>query len=292
MSGTAPVKVELPDAHFGEVAEVLPDWRDQPDEGADDDEELPQTSPDVIAMLGFDPLDDSEDVIGDSWLSSKHPRGHLGNAGQFAKKGASAAHAAFHGAMKHAKGVVHRFGHEDYQALNAHFKHVKPAHRSAVSHHLRTMAKTVPQMLKSHAKEEREHMLHAVKALRSLTKGQKPTPEQFRGLRSVGLRALMTSASMALGDPTGTLGHLAAHFSQEIVQHVVIEHALKLFTGAGMAAIKGAVSSPQKDSDEESDEALAERFLLAVAQAVDDLDEKQARQLLQEFEQEEEDNAS
>ena len=47
---------EIPQVHFGTV-NVLPlDWRSLPeDETLDDDSELPQTSPEVIGILGFDP---------------------------------------------------------------------------------------------------------------------------------------------------------------------------------------------------------------------------------------------
>lgn len=53
----------LPDVHFGPVGQPLPDWRKartEIDEGQtddDDDELLPETPPDVVAMLGFDPLE-------------------------------------------------------------------------------------------------------------------------------------------------------------------------------------------------------------------------------------------
>jgi hypothetical protein len=43
----------FPDAHFGAVDAPLPDWRKIDD--PDPDDELIETPPDVIAMLGFDP---------------------------------------------------------------------------------------------------------------------------------------------------------------------------------------------------------------------------------------------
>lgn len=44
------------DVHFGEAGNPLPDWREASIEDVDpDDEELEDTPPDVIAMLGFDP---------------------------------------------------------------------------------------------------------------------------------------------------------------------------------------------------------------------------------------------
>lgn len=43
----------FPYAHFGSVDAPLPDWRKIDD--PDPDDELIETPPDVIAMLGFDP---------------------------------------------------------------------------------------------------------------------------------------------------------------------------------------------------------------------------------------------
>ena len=47
------------DVHFGEISGAEVDWRSQEDEEDDDpdDEELEETPPDVVAVLGFDPLE-------------------------------------------------------------------------------------------------------------------------------------------------------------------------------------------------------------------------------------------
>jgi hypothetical protein len=53
-------KPKLPDVHFGKVEAKPIDWRDIKEldrEAPDDDAELPETPPDVTAMLGFDPKD-------------------------------------------------------------------------------------------------------------------------------------------------------------------------------------------------------------------------------------------
>lgn len=51
----------LPEVHFGEVTNTPVDWRKAAQAGEvanlDDDVELAETPPDVIAMLGFDPLE-------------------------------------------------------------------------------------------------------------------------------------------------------------------------------------------------------------------------------------------
>ena len=47
--------------HFGPLGQALPKWRDDVDDFEDDDpddEELAETPEDVIAILGFDPLED------------------------------------------------------------------------------------------------------------------------------------------------------------------------------------------------------------------------------------------
>ena len=52
----------LPDVHFGEIGKPLPKVVPQADdENLDDDEQLAETPADVIAILGFDPLDEIED---------------------------------------------------------------------------------------------------------------------------------------------------------------------------------------------------------------------------------------
>jgi hypothetical protein len=51
-------EIKLPMAHFGAVGTPLPDPRIDPDGDFDpDDEELPESPPDVVMMLGFDPKD-------------------------------------------------------------------------------------------------------------------------------------------------------------------------------------------------------------------------------------------
>lgn len=51
---------ELPEIYFGRADSKLPNWRKELDDelDIDDDEELHPTPADVVAMLGFDPLDE------------------------------------------------------------------------------------------------------------------------------------------------------------------------------------------------------------------------------------------
>ena len=46
---------DLPNVKYGTVDAAKIDWRNQPDPIDPDDDELDETPPDVIAMLGFDP---------------------------------------------------------------------------------------------------------------------------------------------------------------------------------------------------------------------------------------------
>lgn len=51
----------LPELHFGYVTQKPIDWRKHKDESKDDDALLPKTPPDVIGMLGFDPLKEPQE---------------------------------------------------------------------------------------------------------------------------------------------------------------------------------------------------------------------------------------
>ena len=52
--------MSLPDVHFGDTVDKPLDWRAEEfdDDTSDDDEELPETPADVVALLGFDPLEE------------------------------------------------------------------------------------------------------------------------------------------------------------------------------------------------------------------------------------------
>jgi hypothetical protein len=70
-------KTLLPDTHFGPVTDRPLDWRKlPPDNTPDDDELLPVTPRDTAAILGFDPMDFSNDGhITDSRLQrTRHAR--------------------------------------------------------------------------------------------------------------------------------------------------------------------------------------------------------------------------
>lgn len=50
---------KLPDIHFGEVSETIPD--ELPEIDDKDDDELEEVSQDFIDILGFDPLENDND---------------------------------------------------------------------------------------------------------------------------------------------------------------------------------------------------------------------------------------
>jgi hypothetical protein len=87
----------LPIIRWGSADAPLPDWREEPDadDDADDDVELAETPADVIAQLGFDPLDidwDADDAPPAQdeakFDEDKHPRR---DDGKFGKGGGGAA---------------------------------------------------------------------------------------------------------------------------------------------------------------------------------------------------------
>jgi hypothetical protein len=50
-------KPPLPEMHFGKADAKPLDWRKFKDDSPDDDEELAETPPSMVAILGFDPLE-------------------------------------------------------------------------------------------------------------------------------------------------------------------------------------------------------------------------------------------
>jgi hypothetical protein len=292
----------------------------------------------------------------DAWEESKHPRGQPENKGEFAKGGGgggsgggkresfgksyvragetgenTAAGVKAEGG-KQAKEAVNKIagkafktikgalGAEDYEIVHEHFKAAKskPKERAKIGGYLRQMAKAGKNLAKAHLKEEAHHAKHAVGALRALATGNKPTKQQAMGLFSYGARALMITGSMALGDPTGHSGALAATFAEDAVHHVLLEHAVKLFVGGGFGMIKGAVAKPERDADpgwrpdqsddepkdgdppdgDESDDpeemsdedaALLQKFLECLADTVEDMTEEDAVRVLAQGETPDED---
>ncbi len=135
-----------------------------------------------------------------------------------------AAHAAVHGAQ-HALG---KFSEEDYEALKEHFKPRSKTRETHAKYILR-VASVLPHLLKLHFKEEWHKFKHAVGALKALSTGNRPTPDQWRGLRQTAITIALTGAVFMLsGHPTG--GAAAAHAVEHVAEHAaehVVEHAVE-----------------------------------------------------------------
>ena len=95
-------KHQLPDVRIGKLHAAAYDWRTGPeDDGAVDDERLPETPPDVVAMLGFDPLEIDDGGDGAGKIAKTDPyhdaRGRFatGGEGGGGKDGAAGARSTF-----------------------------------------------------------------------------------------------------------------------------------------------------------------------------------------------------
>lgn len=72
----------LGEVHFGTVESETGEAPAVEDEGPDDDEELDETPADVVALLGFDPLEElSRGETADEWNEADHPRAPDGKFG-------------------------------------------------------------------------------------------------------------------------------------------------------------------------------------------------------------------
>lgn len=189
---------------------------------------------------------------GDAFEESKHPRGQPGNKGEFAKgRGGgklSRAKAAVETAAKRTELAAKNFSKEDYTILKNNLLSPHSEPRKKAAHVIRGFAKSVPQLVKSHLREEKHKVLGAAGALRSMAKGQKPTPAELKGLRQFSVSVVISSVSfVAHGDPTGTIGHLLGALAQEFAGHAMMEHGAKTAVGVGRAAVsavRGGKKSP------------------------------------------------
>jgi ADP-ribose pyrophosphatase YjhB (NUDIX family) len=167
----------------------------------------------------------------------------------------------------------HFFQHEteaDVRILNHHLYKPGSDVRKGWAAKVKQLGHALPHLLRGHLREEVHNARHAAGALRGLAAGVKwgdLTSEQRTGLKAFGVRMLMTAGSMALtgdertGDVTGTVGHLAGALAQEVTQHVIGEHALKLAGSAirvgAYAATKGAAPIVQEGADAEPGEEMS-----------------------------------
>jgi hypothetical protein len=147
------------------------------------------------------------------------------------------------GFVKRGINTVTSFGEEDHHILHNAFHKPASEPRRRLAHHVMALGKALPHLMKSHFAEEKQNAIHAAGALKAMAMGLPATPQQYKGLRALGTRAVLTAGAMALsGDPTGTVHHLAGKLAEELVNHVVGEHALQ----AGAGALKFALPWKKK----------------------------------------------
>lgn len=166
-----------------------------------------------------------------------HPRG---KAGKFvakgtgvAKKGVQAVKKVAGKAAVETKRRLANLTQEDYEVLEKNLHHPKSTPRKKTAAVVLGFAKSVPQLVRNHLKEEKHKAIFAAKALKSMSTGKRPTPEELKGLRQFGVTVLLSAGSMAAhGDATGTVAHIISAFAQELAHHSVIEHSAKLGLGA------------------------------------------------------------
>jgi hypothetical protein len=171
-----------------------------------------------------------------------------------------------------AAAVVHRIGEVGRPEAQAIHEALKPGGeaRKSWASRIAGMAKDLPKHIWH---EEKTHAMHAAGGLKAMATGNRPTPEQMKGLRSFGLRMAMSGGSMLLtGDPTGTVAHAAVMLAQEIVQHVIIEHGAKLGIGMARAAAGGGDAAPDNDDLTPDDIARLQAFLEDLAEAIANYD--------------------
>jgi 8-oxo-dGTP pyrophosphatase MutT (NUDIX family) len=236
-------------------------------------------------LTDVDYSEDEDIDFGDDgvFVESQHPRDP---AGRFSEVGAGGGEASnerrgriaemAEAVREKAIGAVKGFTEHDYHALKEHLPAGSEA-RQSWGNHIRAVAKALPQMLKSHLREEKHHAVNAARALHGLTQGRAPSQQEIKSLRTFATRILMSAGSMALtGDPTGTVGHLAAALAQEVAQHVVSEHVIQAVGGGARAVYSHVTAAPQKDQepdDELSPEDLAilQKFLEELAKAAEQM---------------------
>lgn len=161
------------------------------------------------------------------------------------------------------KAKLAKYASQDYEVLEQHMKSPDSEVRKTLTQHMKSAARAVPDLVKAHIREEKHNAVHASKALKALATGKRPSSEELKGLRSFGIRILMSTASTALGEPTGVLFHLVQSVANEAVQHVIAEHGLKLGAGITRMAYRARQASKTRtdaDADDEDLEDLAAEF--------------------------------
>lgn len=214
------------------------------------------------STLGIPQSVGKEFINADDYEESKHPRdrsgkwtsGGGGGGAAPEEQSAAAARAGLMGRAKqavkagagHAVKAAKQYGEEDAHILANGLHKAGSEPRRHWAQRVRQIAlKNVPHYLMSQLKEEGANAAHGVSALGKLSMGRRDwvTPEEWHGLKSLGIKVAMTAASMALfGEPTGTVMHMGHAFGHELVHHAALEHLAKAGIGAARAGARPAVS--------------------------------------------------
>ena len=241
--------------------------------------------------------------------SSVHLHADPGARGRISQTGAQAGH-PLSGIMRGAGGWVRHEGQEDYEILHKRLsgEALAPEKRHQASARVLEMAKALPELIKGKLVEEKDNVINSAGALKALGTGHKPTPEQWKALGGLAFKAAFIGGSMMIGDPTGASAHgvaaageaaahgigaLAGEVGNELITHVLVEHALKTMVGGGMMVAKAFgrggtghdadPAVPATGADPTPDDiALVQKFLAAIAKAIEEMDEPTARKLLAE----------
>jgi hypothetical protein len=166
--------------------------------------------------------------------------------------------------------MLGNIGKEDYETIKKELPKGSDTRKTWAAH-VAGIGRSLPQLLKSHLKDEKDNAIAAAGALKSIATGNKPTSAQLKGLGKLGTRLLLSAGSFALGDPTGTVGHAMMALAQEVGQHVAFEHAGTALVGAGRAAMMGGGDQqPGEQPDDLSPEdlALLQKYIEKLAKAL------------------------
>jgi predicted ABC-type ATPase/uncharacterized membrane protein YgcG len=250
--------------------------------------------------------------------SENDPQTPRQQPGAGAKAQRAAARLARRGAAKAVHAAV-EFGDEDYRVIHEQVKAISEDHRNKMVAALSSVGHGLAALIKAHGKEEKANFVGAAGALHALVTGGKPSEEQWTGLKAVGRTVILAAVVMASGGhveaagaaeaavhvaghaATGMLGtqalmaggHLAAEFGQELVQHIILEHAARLMAGSVRAVSRKITGKdaepPPRGPDGGGDElsgpemALLQQYVGAIGQTIKGLSalsEDQVRELL------------
>jgi len=212
------------------------------------------------------------------FIESQHPRGR---GGKFTKGGGAtrAAKAVGRGALAVGKELAGT-GKHDYHTLQQHFQPGSEA-RTGLANKVRKIATSVPQLLKTHVKEQKETVVNAGAALKHIFTGNKPSAKEFTALVKFGSMVGMSVMGAMHGDPTGSVGHALMAVIEEAAHHTALEHIGELGIGLGRMAHgslmgrKPAMAGHDAAPDEQK---LLQQYIMKLADNIEKMKLKAAQQ--------------